>query len=44
MFKVRHKETGEIRTVYGQNGTYFLFCLNGEWRYGPIEKYEPLEE
>lgn len=29
MFKVRHKETGQIRTVYATNGFLFLFYIYG---------------
>lgn len=46
MFKVRHKETGEIRTVYAINGSMFLlydFCHN-EWYYEYIRFFEPLED
>lgn len=44
MFKVRHKETRVIRTVYGWNGTHFLFYMGEGWYYLPMEHYEPVEE
>ena len=45
MFRVVHKETGEIRTVYEKNGAYFLFwnAEQEEWQYDHINKYKPLE-
>ena len=46
MFKVVHKETGELRTVYGVMGMRFLLW-NAEgsyWEYGDMEKYMPATE
>ena len=40
MFDVKHRETGEIRTVYGWNGTMFLF-YNGSWFYDDMANYKP---
>lgn len=44
MFRVVHKETGLIRTVYGQNGLYFLFWNTEQevWEYDHMDKYKPL--
>ena len=50
MFKVKNIYTGEIHTVYGLNGTSFLFSWeideNGHarWGYGDIDDYVPMEE
>lgn len=50
MFKVKNIYTGEIHTVYGLNGTSFLFFWeideNGHarWGYGDIDDYVPMEE
>ena len=47
MFKVRHKDTGEIRTVYGwSGGLYFLFYsdTHGCWISDNMNYYEPVEE
>lgn len=46
MFQVVHKETGEIRTVYGIAGLLFLFWdqKTGEWEGDEISNYRPLEE
>ena len=43
MFRVVHKETGEVRTVYGMAGIRFLFWNHEEkcWEYGDMEKYIP---
>lgn len=43
MFQVIHKETGEVRTVYGFSGIKFLFWNHEEkcWEYGDMEKYIP---
>ena len=45
MFKVVHKETGEVRTVYGFAGIRFLFWNSEEgcWQYGDMENYTPVE-
>ena len=45
MFQVVHKETGEIRTVYGRNGQYFLFWSAEQecWEYGHRDDYSPIE-
>lgn len=46
MFKVIDKTTGEIFTVYGLNGTYFL-CYNAEldyWFYKYIEECRPVDQ
>lgn len=42
MFLVRNKKTNAIRTVYGWNGTMFLF-YDGFWFYDDMEHYEPME-
>lgn len=46
MFKVRHKETGEIRIAYGFVGVRICFYDggSGNWYYAPIDDYEPVEE
>ena len=44
MFKVKSKNRGIIRTVYGWNGVNFLFYEDGKWFYGPMDAYEPVEE
>jgi hypothetical protein len=44
MFKVKHRKTGQIRTVYGVNGFMFLFYIYGSWEWLPIAGYEPVEE
>ena len=44
MFKVRHKETGKIKTVYGWNGAHFMVYDDGIWYYVPMTEYEPVEE
>ena len=49
MFRVRHKETGEIRTVYAVSGVLFLFYAHrtfavSHWEWGAIEDYEPVED
>lgn len=44
MFKVRHKQTLKVETVYGWNGTYFLVFTPGGWSYIPMDAYEPVEE
>lgn len=46
MFKVISKNTGEIHTVYGTNGTHFLM-YNAEldwWYYKPMHECKPVEE
>lgn len=43
MFKVRHKGTGEIYTVYAMVGIMFLFYNGHEWYCDNTEHYEPLE-
>ena len=42
MFKVRHKETGDIYTVYGMNGSMFLL-YGHEWFYEYMGYFEPVE-
>ena len=44
MFQVVHLATGEIQTVYGQNGQYFLLwnAEQEEWEYDHMENYKPL--
>ena len=46
MYEVIHKETGEVVTVYGINGTYFLLFNREEkhWYYAEQENFEPKEE
>ena len=43
MFKVRHKETGAILTVYALCGIMFLFHNGDEWYCDYMEHYEPME-
>lgn len=43
MFKVRHKETGAIRTVYKVSGGMFMFYSCGEWYWDCLSYYEPVE-
>ena len=46
MFRVRHKVSGEVRTVYAMDGLYFMIW-NAEtrtWCWVPISEYEPVEE
>lgn len=49
MFKVKNIYTGEIHTVYGLNGTSFLFFWGfdekgyAQWGYGDINAYVPME-
>ena len=45
MYKVIHKETGEIRTVYGITGIRFLLWNEKDdcWEYEDMEKYRPAE-
>lgn len=45
MFQVIHRQTGEIRTVYGMSGIKFLFWndIDGCWEYGDMENYIPAE-
>ena len=45
MFKVKHKVSGEVRTVYAMDGLYFMIW-NAEtrtWFWVPILEYEPVE-
>jgi hypothetical protein len=46
MFKVKHKETGEIRTVYAVNGLLFVFwdTEKEEWHYDLIINYALVED
>lgn len=46
MFKVVHKETGVIRTVYAVTGIRFLLWNEQEacWEYGDMEKYKPVAD
>lgn len=46
MFRVKHVITGEILTVYGMNGLYFLvWNLDmGCWEWVQMEKYAPVAE
>lgn len=44
MFKVKHKETGEVKPVYGLCGILFMFYEDGKWICAPMEEYEPVEE
>lgn len=44
MFKVKHIRTGAVFTVYGINGTVFLFYDSEEgWIYGQMDDYKPVE-
>lgn len=44
MFKVIHKETGEIVTVFGISGLMFMLWdeQDGEWWFDSIKNYKPL--
>lgn len=44
MFKVKHKETGECKTVYHVNGCSFMFWDEDEccWVFDDIDNYEPV--
>lgn len=46
VFQVIHKETGEVRTVYGFCGIKFIFWNHEKqcWEYGDMEKYIPATE
>lgn len=46
MYKVMHKETGEVVTVYGINGTYFLLFNKEEqqWYYSEQDNFVPKED
>ena len=46
MFRVKHVITGEILTVYGMNGMYFLAWDpdRGCWGWVQMEKYAPVAE
>lgn len=46
MFQVVHKQTGEVRTVYGRNGQYFLLWNTEQegWEYDHMENYKPIEK
>ena len=46
MFRVKHVTTGEILTVYGMNGMYFLVWDpdRGCWGWVQMEKYAPVAE
>lgn len=45
MFKVEDKTTGEIFTVYGLNGTYFLIydSVHDWWHFKPVDECRPVE-
>ena len=45
MVKVRHKETGKVRVVYGISGLFFLMWEDStdSWFYADMNKYRPLE-
>ena len=45
MFKVKHKETGEIKNVYAIYGSMFLMWNEKEhsWCYDPMSNYGPAE-
>lgn len=43
MFKVKNKATGEVRTVYGFNGSWFIFYNGSAWEYDAMCAYEPVE-
>lgn len=46
MYKVTHKKTGTVRTVYGINGLYFLLWDEEDqsWTYESMDNYRPMEE
>lgn len=46
MFKVEDKTTGEIITVYGLNGAFFLIydTVHDWWFYKPIEECRPVAD
>lgn len=49
MFKVKHKETGQVRTVYGYDevsvkSLWFLTYYDGEWTWIDSANYVPYEE
>lgn len=45
MFKVVEIATGEIHTVYGMNGTYFLvYDDKNHWYYIDMDICRPVEE
>lgn len=46
MFKVRHKETGEIRTAYGWNGVLLRFYNSKaeRWFWASSDNWEPVKE
>ena len=46
MFKVIHKETGEIATAFGTFGLYFMLwdAHTEEFRFDLIANYKPLTE
>ena len=46
MFKVMDKTTGEVFTVYGLNGTYFLVynAAFDWWFYKDMEECRPVED
>ena len=45
MFRVRHKVSGEVRTVYAMDGLYFMVwdAEARTWCWVPISEYEPVE-
>ena len=45
MFKVLHKNSGRVYTVYAVNGPYFMVWNAQEhhWEWMPVENFEPLE-
>ncbi len=50
MYKVRHIETGEVKTVFAVSGLNFLFYDGKDehgipmWSYGEMNQYEPAKE
>ena len=44
MFEVKHKETGERKTVYHVSGCFFMFWDTGEncWVFDDIANYKPV--
>ena len=44
MFKVRHKKSGTVHTVYAVCGIMFLFHNGYEWYCEYMEEYEPVND
>lgn len=41
MFLVKHKETGELHTVYAVSGLFFL-VYNGGWNWVDMKDFAPV--